>query len=63
VSAKKIAKLYEENLGLSEFELVQDNIRVAEQQQTQNVNAQAQEQLVKGIAERQSDDDIAAEEE
>jgi len=63
VSAKKIAKLYEENLGLSEFELVSDNIRVTEQQQTQSVNAAAQESVAGEIADRQAVDDGAIEEE
>lgn len=43
ISGKKIAELLQENLGLEQFELVQENIRVAEQQQTQALAAQAQD--------------------
>lgn len=57
VSGKKIAKLYEENLGLSEFELVSDNIRVAESQETQKIASQAQEGVASDIADRQAVDD------
>ena len=53
VSGKKIAQLMEENLGLERFELVQDNIRIAEQQDTQKLATQAQENVVSDIADRQ----------
>lgn len=57
ISALKIAELYEENLGLSKFDLVQNNIRIAEQQQTQSLNAQAQESVAGEIAGRQAADE------
>ena len=65
ISGKKIATIMEEMLGLGKFELVQDNIRVAESQETQGMAAQAQEQVVGGIADRQAidDEDELAEEE
>jgi hypothetical protein len=62
VSGKAIASLMEEMLGLERFALVQDNIRIAEQQDTQKLAAQAQESVVGDIASRQQiDDDEAAE--
>jgi len=63
VSGKKIAELMEEHLGLERFELVQDNIRVAEQQETQKLVAQAQENVVGEIADREEADANAAIEE
>jgi len=59
ISGKRIAQLMEEHLGLDKFELVQDNIRVAEGQETQAMAAQAQENVVGGIANRQQIDDDA----
>lgn len=53
ISGKKIAELLEEHLGLEKFELVQDNIRVAENQETQKIATQAQENVVSDIADRQ----------
>ena len=52
ISGKKIAELLEENLGLTRFELVSDNIRVAEQQETQSLVAGAQDQNAQEVAER-----------
>lgn len=52
ISGVKIAKILEENLGLDEFELVQENIRVAEQQETQSLANQAQSENVGEIADR-----------
>ncbi len=63
VSAIKIAELYEELLGLSQFELVKNNIRVAEKQQTQSLNAAAQEGVAGEIADRQTIEDADEEEE
>ena len=63
ISGKKIAQLMEEHLGLDKFELVQDNIRIAEGQESQSMQAQAQENVVGEIADRQSIDDLAEEEE
>jgi len=60
ISGLKIAQMLEENLGLEKFELVQDNIRVAEQQTTQALMAQAQESNVEEIADRQTVDDEQA---
>jgi hypothetical protein len=52
----------EEMLGLERFALVQDNIRIAEQQDTQKLVTQAQEAVAGDIASRQQiDDDEAAE--
>ena len=62
VSPLKIAELYEEMLGLSRFELVKNNIRVAEQQQTQSLAASAQEGVVDEIANRQAVDEEGEEE-
>ena len=61
ISGKRIAQLMEEHLGLDKFELVQDNIRVAEGQETQAMAAQAQENVVGQIADRQLIDEEAAE--
>jgi hypothetical protein len=61
VSGKKLAKLIEENLGLREFELVQDNIRVAEQKETQSLASQAQEDGAAEILNRQESLDVESE--
>ena len=63
ISGKKIAELMEEHLGLSRFELVLENIRVAENQSTQSMAAASQEQVVGEIADRQVIDDQEADEE
>lgn len=45
-SGKKMAKLAEELLGLEDFDLVQDNIRVIENTETQQMQAAAQQVLM-----------------
>jgi len=62
ISGKKVAELMEEHLGLTRFELVQENIRVAEQQETQSMATQSQEAVAGEIIDRQIEDDEAAEE-
>jgi len=59
ISGKKIAEMMEENLGLTQYELVQDNIRIAEQQETiaeqqetAKLGTQAQENVATDIIER-----------
>ena len=52
ISGRRIAELFEEHLGLSKYELVADNIRVTEQQETQSLSAQAQDSNVQEIANR-----------
>ena len=59
ISGKKIAELMEEHLGLERFELVQDNIRIAEVQETQKLATQAEENVVSEIADRQELEDEA----
>jgi hypothetical protein len=64
ISGKKIAQLMEEHLGLDRYELVQDNIRIAESQESQGMNMQAQENVIGGLADRQLlDDEIGLQEE
>jgi len=58
ISGKRIAELFEEHLGLNKFDLVQDNIRIAEQQNTQSLATQAQENVVGEIADRQLDEEL-----
>lgn len=57
ISGLKIAELLEEMLGLERYDLVSNNIRIAEQQETQALSAQSQENTVNEIAERQFQDD------
>lgn len=57
ISGLKMAKLIEEQLGLDKFELVQENIRIAEGQQSQSLQTQGQENVMSEIAERQMMDD------
>jgi len=57
ISSLKIAKLMEENLGLQEFELVVDNIRISERQKTQQLSTQAQDENIKQVADKQFADD------
>jgi hypothetical protein len=57
VSGLKIARLFEELLGLDQYELVEQNIRVAEQQQSQSLAAQAQESVAGEVANRQFAED------
>lgn len=56
ISGLKIAKLYEDNLGLRKHELVVPNIRVAEQMETQQAAATAQQ----GVAETMQNAAISA---
>ena len=49
VSGLKIAELYEEFLGLKRYELVSNNIRISEQQQSASLNAEAEEQVATEI--------------
>ena len=56
VSGLKIASMMEEHLGLDRFELVQENIRIAEQQATQSLATQAQENVAGEIADREEAD-------
>jgi hypothetical protein len=53
ISGLKLAELMEENLGLAPFDLVQKNIRVAENQETQSGTALAQDQTATEVADRQ----------
>jgi hypothetical protein len=63
ISGKRIAQIMEEHLGLDKFELVEDNIRIAEGQETQALAAQAQENVAREIADRQmADDEMAMQE-
>lgn len=52
ISGLKIAKIMEEFLGLDEFDLVMENIRIAEQQKTQQMATQAQDEQVQEIADK-----------
>jgi len=45
ISGKKLAQLFEDKLGLKQYELVSDNIRVLEQIETQQVMEAGQEEL------------------
>jgi hypothetical protein len=60
VSGLRIASLLEEMLGLDKWDLVEENVRLAENQQTQSVAQQVQEEQVTEIADRQFQDDIEA---
>ena len=53
MSGKRIAELFEEALGLGKFDIVQDNIRIAEQQETQALASQARQNLAEEVAGRQ----------
>ena len=50
ISGLKTAQLLEEMLGLEDFELVQQNIRIAEQNQTAQTAQAAQAEQVEGLA-------------
>jgi len=52
VSGLRIARLMEENLGLDRFELVVENVRVAEQQKTAALVTQADEDVAGEILDR-----------
>ena len=58
VSGVKIAKLMEENLGLERFDLVTENIRVAEVQETQKLGTQAQENVASDVMDRNQVDEL-----
>jgi hypothetical protein len=58
ISGVKMAKILEESLGLEEFELVEPNIRIAEQQETQKAATQVQEEALDEVADRQLADDL-----
>lgn len=60
ISGKRIAAIMEELLGLDKYELVQDNIRIAEARESQAMQAQAQEEVAGEIADRQMADDMEA---
>jgi hypothetical protein len=45
LSGKRIAKLFEEFLGIDEFELVRDNIRISEETETASMAQEAHMQL------------------
>lgn len=62
ISGLKLAQILEENLGLSKFELVQDNIRIAENQRTQQLVSQVQEDAAQDIASKQFPDEVPEEE-
>jgi len=52
ISGRKLAELLQEHLGLEQFDLVQENIRIAEQQQTQALAMQAQDVNAQEVAGR-----------
>jgi len=58
VSGFKLAELMQEHLGLDDYELVQANVRVAEQQQTQKASSQAQDENVQDVADKQMRDEL-----
>jgi len=60
ISGLKIAQLLEEMLGLEKFELVGENIRVAETQKTQKLMAQAQNENTEDQANVQLAEDLDA---
>jgi hypothetical protein len=62
ISGVKMAKVLEEALGLEKFELVEPNIRLAEQQESQKATTQIQEEAVGDIADRQLAEDLQGEE-
>lgn len=58
ISGLKIAKLMEENMGLDQFELVQENIRVSENMTTQSIATQAQEGVATEILDRGEEEPV-----
>jgi hypothetical protein len=52
ISGIQLAKAFEELLGFERFELVQENVRVAEQTDTQSATEVGLEQVVEGIQDR-----------
>jgi len=63
ISGKKIAELTEELLGLGRFDLVSDNVRVAESQETQSASTMAQQNVAEEVAGRQQVFNEAADQE
>ena len=63
ISGKKIARLFEDKLGLKEHELVSDNIRVLEQLETQQVMEAGQEEIAVQNAPEEPSEAQAIEEE
>lgn len=63
ISGFRLAQVMEEMLGLDQFDIVENNIRVAEQQETQKVAQQAQKENVQGIADEQLAEDLQGEDE
>jgi hypothetical protein len=61
ISGLKIAKLFEEYLGLESFELVEENVRVMENLQTQKMLQSAQQEAVEDVQERAGAEDAIAE--
>ena len=59
ISGKKLAKLLEDKLGLKRYELVQDNIRVIEQVETQQAMEAGQEMLTEDNAQGGMTQDVA----
>jgi hypothetical protein len=64
ISGKRIAELFEETLGLGRWNLVSENIRISEQQETQSLATQAQQNVAEEVAGRQqiANDGFAEEE-
>tara|TARA_R100001594_G_scaffold129879_2_gene168705 strand:+ start:17 stop:1576 length:1560 start_codon:yes stop_codon:yes gene_type:complete len=54
MSGKRIAELFEESLGLGKYDIVQDNIRVAEQQETQAQIAMAEQNVMEEVTDREA---------
>jgi hypothetical protein len=63
MSGKKIAELIEELLGLGKFDIVSDNVRITEQQETQSVATLAQQNVAEEVAGRQQVFNEAADQE
>ena len=59
-SGKKIAEIYEELLGLEQFDMVQTNIRIAEQQETQSAATMAQQGVAEELGDRMIANDTMA---
>jgi hypothetical protein len=62
LSGKKIAKLFEEFLGVEQFALYQDNVRVTETHETQQFVEQSQEDLAVTNATPSEAPDVVVEE-
>jgi len=59
VSSKRLARVLEDTLGLDQFDLIQDNVAVFEQMETQRLVSGAQEQLMTEEAAMSADDEGA----